>query len=252
MCCARGAVRPTSRITNTPIGSCDTDMHTLIRHWPEGDRPREKLLSRGAESLSDTELLAVLINSGSAGRSAVDVARALLHAYGNVRALARRPVSELQRERGIGPARAVTIHAAFELGRRSAMVADASRELIISSPEDVARQYIPRLRDLNTERFLALLLNNAGHVLRECEISRGTVDASVATPREVFHAAVLELASSVILIHNHPSGVRDASPEDHALTRMMIAAGRTMGIPVQDHIIICGNSFVSFVTEGWM
>ncbi len=229
-----------------------SDKHSLIRHWPEGERPREKLLTRGAEALSDAELLAVLINSGSTGRSAVDVARALLTSYGNVRSLARRPLSELQRERGIGPARAVTIHAAFELGRRSAMVADPGRELAISAPEDVARQYIPRLRDLNTERFIALLLNNAGHVLREYEISRGTVDASVATPREVFHAAVLELASAVILIHNHPSGVREASREDHALTRMMIDAGRTMGIPVQDHIIICGNTYLSFSEEGWI
>lgn len=228
------------------------DKHTLIRQWPEGERPREKLLTRGAEALSDAELLAVLINSGSTGRSAVDVARSLLTSYGNVRSLARRPLSELQRERGIGPARAVTIHAAFELGRRSAMVADPGRDLAISAPEDVARQYIPRLRDLNTERFLALLLNNAGHVLREYEISRGTVDASVATPREVFHAAVLELASAVILIHNHPSGVREASREDHALTRMMIEAGRTMGIPVQDHIIICGNTYLSFSEEGWI
>jgi DNA repair protein RadC len=221
-----------------------------IKNWPEGDRPREKLMKHGSEVLSDAELLAIMINTGTGEQSAVDVARAILGNFSDLRDLSRRTVKELVKQKGIGTAKAVTILAAFELGRRSAAVPD--NEDGIGGPEDVARIYIPKMRDLAHERFIALMLNNAGKVLREEIISEGTVNSTVIHPREVFRTAVVELASSVILLHNHPSGTKTASRADHDITKQMVEAGKLMDIPVQDHIIICGNSYVSFVESGWM
>ncbi len=222
-----------------------------MRNWPLDERPREKLLTRGAEALSDAEVLAILLNSGSGGRSALDIARGLVQLYGSLRAIARRPASELCELPGLGNARVATLQAAFELGRRYASAPDTETD-IIGSPEDIASMYIPRLRDLQRERFMVLLLDNAGHIIRENVVSEGIVNASLVHPREVFHAAVTELASSIILLHNHPSGVREASREDHLVTRQLVDAGRLMDIPVHDHIIICGNGYVSFAEEGWL
>jgi DNA repair protein RadC len=222
-----------------------------IRNLPEDDRPREKLLRRGAEALSDTELLAILINAGDRRHSALDLARDLLRAQGSLRAIARRTAAELQGRRGIGPARAVTLLAAFELGRRSAAEAEEDR-LMVNAPEDVARRYVPLMRDLTAERFVVLMLDNAGRVMREQVVSEGILNAAIVHPREVFRGAIAELASSLILLHNHPSGVREASAEDRRITRQLVDAGRTMGIPVQDHIIICGNGYVSFAENGWL
>ncbi|MCZ7555621.1 MAG: DNA repair protein RadC [Bacteroidia bacterium] len=227
-----------------------TRRHSL-KLWPENERPREKLLRQGAEVLSDSELLAILINTGSTGMTALDVARDLLLRHETLRRLATRPVSELCAFSGIGPARAATIFAAFELGRRYASAGDEERDSI-RAPEDVARIYIPKLRDWPTERFIALLMNNSGRVLREHVVSEGLVNASLAHPREVFRAAVTEYASSIILLHNHPSGVREASKEDHVITKQLIEAGKMMGIPIQDHVIICGSNYISFVESGWM
>lgn len=222
-----------------------------IKYWPEGDRPREKLINRGAESLSDAELLAIIINAGNGRLSALDIARGLLSRHGNLRSLSLRPVSELRQFSGIGMARAVAMLAAFELGRRHAAITDEG-DAAIGSPEDVAHRYIPRLRDLQHERFMVLLLNNAGRIIHECIISEGIVNASLVHPREVFRAAVTELASSIILMHNHPSGVREASREDHLITKQLVQAGRLMDIPVHDHIIICGSGYVSFAENGWL
>jgi DNA repair protein RadC len=228
-----------------------THHRMTIKEWPEEDRPREKLIARGAEALSEAELLAVLIHTGTAGKSALDLARELLREYADLRALSRRSIQELMRRKGIGATRAARIMAAFELGRRSAAIADTPVPGI-SGPQDVARRYIPLMRDLPTERFVALLLNGAGNVIREYIISEGSVNASIVHPREVFKAAVTELASTIILLHNHPSGSRTPSLEDHAVTTQLVEAGRLIDIPVRDHIIICGNAYVSFVENGWM
>jgi len=229
----------------------ENDQSTTIKHWPEAERPREKMIGKGAEALTDAELLAILIQSGTERKSALDIARELLAEYGNVRKMSRRSLAELQHLDGIGPARAVYIHAAFELGRRNAGMRDDDSE-VLTSPEDVAHKYIPRMRDLQSERFVVLLLDNSGRVVREHIVSEGIVNASLVHPREVYKAAVMELASSIILMHNHPSGVREASKEDHHITRQLVEAGRLMDIPVQDHIIICGNSYISFAESGWL
>lgn len=224
---------------------------TAMKYWPESERPREKLLQRGPDALSDAELLAILLNSGSGRQSALDVARTLLTKYEGFRDIARRHANELREIGGIGDARAAHLMAAFEIGRRYASSPDTP-SAPISTPEDVAQLYIPKLRDLRHERFMVLLLDNAGHVIRERIVSEGIVNASLVHPREVYHAAVTELATSVILLHNHPSGVREASREDHMITRQLVEAGRMMDIPVHDHIIICGNSYVSFAENGWL
>jgi DNA repair protein RadC len=222
-----------------------------IKEWPEADRPREKLVGRGAEALTEAELLAVLIHTGSAGKSALDLARDLLRAHADLRLLSRRPLQELARCKGIGTTRAARIMAAFEIGRRTAAIRDADDDHI-GGPEDVAQRFIPLMRDLPTERFVALLLNNANQVIREHVISEGSVNASIVHPREVFKAAVTELATSVILLHNHPSGTKLASKEDHAVTKQLVDAGKLIDIPVRDHIIICGNSYISFAENGWL
>ena len=226
--------------------------HIKIKDWPESERPREKLIQRGVDALSDAELLAILIHSGSKKITALDLAKSMLTKFENLRALSKRSLNELiQGFTGIGKARAVTILAALELGKR--VQSNASDEDVrIQSPEDVARRFIPRMRDLNQEKFYALLLNSSGRIIKEAEISRGTVNASLVHPREVFKAAVIELATSIILLHNHPGGTAEPSREDREITRQLIDAGKLMGIPVQDHVIICGDSFVSFAEKGWM
>ncbi|MDH7515757.1 MAG: DNA repair protein RadC [Bacteroidota bacterium] len=222
-----------------------------IRCWPAGERPRERLFHLGVSALSDAELLAVLIHTGAAGRNALEIARELLAAYGSLARLSHRPTAEIRRFRGLGTSRAASLAAAFEIGRRTAAAKHARGERI-TGPEDVAHRYIPLMRDLPKERFVALLLNNSGRIINECLVSEGTVNASIVHPREVFHAAVTELATAVILLHNHPSGVRMASREDHAVTRRLIEAGRVMDIPVRDHIIICGDEYISFAENGWL
>jgi DNA repair protein RadC len=152
---------------------------------------------------------------------------------------------------GIGATSAKRIQAALELGRRYASEPDAVR-MQISSPEDVARIYGPRLRDLDHERFYVLLLNNAGQVVGEHMVSQGIVNSSLVHPRECFREAIRRGSSSVILMHNHPSGVKEASREDHLITKQLIQAGKLIDIPVHDHIIICGDGYVSFAENGWL
>lgn len=167
-----------------------------------------------------------------------------------LRDIARNP-NLLLSVNGIGDATARRIEAALELGRR--YVAEPLQgRLMITTPEDVVRHYAPRMRDLPTERFVVLLLDKGGYVIRERIISEGIVNASLVHPREVFHAAVTEHASSIILMHNHPSGVREASREDHTITRQLVNAGKLMDLPVNDHVIIAGDTYISFAENGWL
>lgn len=226
--------------------------HIKIKDWPENERPREKLIQRGADALSDAELLAILVHSGSKKITALDIAKSILSKYKNLRELSKRSLTEIIKGfKGIGKARAVSILAALELGKRmqSEIIADDFR---IRSPEDVAHRYIPRMRDLNQEKFYALMLNSSGKIIKEVEISRGTVNASLVHPREVFKSAVVELATSIVLVHNHPGGTAEPSREDREITKQLVEAGKFMDIPVQDHVIICGDSYVSFTEKGWI
>ena len=223
--------------------------HSKITDWPEGERPREKMLRTGPSAVSDSELIAILIRTGAGKVTAVDLAKKIVSDYKSLANLSSRGVHELVRYRGLGEAKAMAIVAAFELGRRTA-AHDRGSNMTVRSPNDVAAAYQPLMRDLKFEQFLTVLLDSANHILRDVEISRGILDSSLVHPREVFRHAILEPAASVILLHNHPSGNPEPSAEDIQITRQLVEAGRIMGIPVQDHVIIAGNTFASFAERG--
>lgn len=227
-----------------------SSLNYRIRNWPVAERPRERLNSAGASALSTRELLAILIGSGTETRSAVDVAGYLLQAHdGSLRQLAASSASEMQRVPGIGPAVTARMIAALELGRRMAREGAAERPRI-RGPRDVYDICAPALLDARQEEFRVLILNTQHAVLRELVVTRGTLDASVVHPREVFRAAIVESAAAVILVHNHPSGDPAPSREDREVTDQLAAAGRLVGIPVLDHIVIGDGRYVSFVEAG--
>lgn len=227
----------------------NTTYRIRIKDWPLHERPRERLIQFGPGPLSDAELLALLIGSGTGGASAVDLAKILLTEIGPFSVLCNKTVSELSRVKGIGRATAARIVAAFEVGRRT-IERPRERKEKISTPEDVVTFFSPSLRDARREIFKVILLDGANRIIRDYTVSEGTLNSSVVHPREVFKPAVDELASAVILVHNHPSGTPSPSPEDKAVTQQMVDAGRCMGIPVLDHIIIAGNEYYSFAREG--
>lgn len=213
------------------------------------DRPRERLRAVGARHLSVRELLALVIGSGTRGGSAFDVAARLLAAgTGSVRRLALADLGELERVPGVGAATAARVVAALELGRRAGAEPPDPADRI-RGPADVFKRMGPRLRDLPQEEFHALLLNTRHRVVREVAVTRGLLDASLIHPREVFRAAVAEGAAGIILVHNHPSGDPTPSPDDRAVTRQLVDAGKALGIPVLDHVIVGDGRFVSMAEE---
>lgn len=205
---------------------------------PAADRPRERLRSVGARNLSVRELLALVVGSGSSVGSAYEVAERLLDdGDGSLRRLGGVDPRTLERVPGVGAATAARILAALELGRRAATEA-AGDDDPVRGPADVYRRMGPRLRDLAQEEFHALLLNTRHRVIREVAVTRGILDASLIHPREVFRLAVVEGAAGIILVHNHPSGDPTPSAEDRAVTRQLAEAGRALGIPVLDHVVV--------------
>ena len=214
------------------------------------DRPRERLRTVGGRHLSVRELLAILIGSGGRGRTAFEVADVILgRAEGSLRRLAALDPAALEGLPGVGTAHAARVLAAVELGRRAAEEAVDGQEPI-RGPQDVYRRMSPRLRDLAQEEFHVLLLNTRHCVVREVAATRGILDASLIHPREVFRVAVAEGAAGVILVHNHPSGDPTPSAEDRAVTRQLQDAGRALGIPVLDHVVIGAGRFVSMAEDG--
>lgn len=221
-----------------------------IREWPVLERPRERLASAGAGALASRELLAILIGSGREGASAVELAGQLLQTRGgSLRRLAAATPGELTAVEGIGPAVAARIAAALELGRRLAREGPVERARI-RGPRDVYELCAPAMRDLAQEEFRVLLLNTQHAVIRELAVTRGTLDASIVHPREVFRAAIAEAAAAMVLVHNHPSGDPTPSSEDREVTRQLAEAGRLIGIPVLDHVVVGDGRYVSFVEAG--
>jgi DNA repair protein RadC len=208
------------------------------------DRPRERLDRIGVAALGDHELLAIVLGHGQAGRSALDLASALLESAGGVHGLSRASADELQRVAGIGNARAAQVLAAVELGRRTLSRVPRDRPQVLSA-RDAAVYLMPRFGSCHVEQFGVLILDSKHRVLKTRLLSIGSLDASVVHPREVFRAAVLGGAAAVVLFHNHPSGDPTPSTEDHDLTRRLIAAGELMGIDVLDHVILADTRFVS-------
>jgi DNA repair protein RadC len=223
-----------------------------IKNWSEDERPREKLLQKGATSLSDSELLGILIASGNRERSAIDLAKDVLALAGNnLRELGRLSVTELQKIKGIGEAKAITIAAAMELGRRRQMSEGLDRATITQSKEAIPI-IMPLLQDLNYEVFCVLYLNHSGKLLRHELLSSGGLTATVADVRIILKNALLYNASRLIIAHNHPSGNRTPSQADIALTRQVKQAAALMDITLLDHIIIAGHSYVSLADDGLM
>lgn len=214
------------------------------------DWPRERLWTLGPGALTTVELLAVVLGTGHAGRHALAVAGGILDPVGgSLRRLSARPPAELTRLAGVGPAKGARLLAALELGHRLAreLRPPASR---IRAPEDAVQWLSPRLRDLQVEEFHVLALDSQSRVLRDITVTRGLLDSSLVHPREVFRAAIAEAAAGVILVHNHPSGDPTPSPEDRAVTRQLVEAGRLLDLPVYDHIIVAGDRFLSCASAG--
>ena len=225
---------------------------TAIKDWPEDERPREKLLKRGAAALSDAELLALVLRTGdaAAGRSAIDLGRELLERFGgNLRELAQAELNELQQVKGLGLAKAASIKAAFTLGSRFQARRLETLERF-TSPAQVFEFFHHELRDSRKELFLVLLLDGKNRITRKVQVSEGSLNQSIVHPREVFAPAVRESAAAVIFVHNHPSGDPAPSREDREITRRLKEAGDILGIKVLDHIIIGDGSYFSFVESG--
>lgn len=226
-------------------------MTTMVRDLPMEERPREKLLAYGAGSLSDTELLAVLLRTGVPGASVLTIAGKILERFKEtgLTGLVHLVPADITDIRGISKNKAAMIIAAIELGHRLS-VRQAARIEIVHGPEDAAHYAMPRFRFEQQEHFAVMLLNTKNHILGFSDVSVGSLSASVVHPREVFRAAIRFAAASMILFHNHPSGDPNPSREDIAVTQRLVKAGRIMDIPVLDHIILGDNRFLSLKERG--
>jgi DNA repair protein RadC len=234
--------------TPLPFGPLPTAL--TIRELPPSERPRERLVALGASALSSAELLALLVGAGGTGGSALQVGHLLLaSAGGSLRRMAMQPVAALTATTGVGIARAVTVHAALELGRR---LASEVREdgAPVRSPRDVARLFAPRLEDLPVEEFHVAVLDAQHRLERDVTVTRGILTSSLVHPREVFREAIAERAAAVILVHNHPSGDPTPSADDRLVTEQLVAAGKLLDIPVHDHVIIGRGRYTSFAEAG--
>lgn len=221
-----------------------------ITDWPAAERPREKLLAQGAAALSDAELLAIFLRTGTRGRTAVDLARDVLGRFGGLRPLLRAPRGEFCDVHGLGEAKYVQLQAVLEIARRHLAEALAGRQAL-KDPSAVRRLLQARLRDREHETFAALFLDNQHRVIAFDELSQGTIDGASVYPREVIKAALRHGAAAVIFAHNHPSGVAEPSAADRALTERLKAALAQVDIRVLDHFVV-GEQVVSFAERGWL
>ncbi|TNF23973.1 MAG: JAB domain-containing protein [Bacteroidetes bacterium] len=221
-----------------------------IRSWAEDDRPREKLLLKGKAALSDAELIAILIGSGSADETAVDLSKRILQSLNNqLSELGKLSVKDLTKFKGIGEAKAISIIAALELGRRR-KDSEPEKRIRITDSRSAFDVIYPHLSDLLHEEFWVIYLNRANAVIGKENISKGGISGTTVDPKVVFRMAVQIPASAIILAHNHPSGQLKPSQADHQLTRKLKEAGAALDIPVLDHLIIGERDYFSFVDEG--
>jgi len=220
-----------------------------IREWSEDDRPREKLLKYGEHTLSNAELLAILIRTGTPGRSAVDIGRELLHKYKSLRNMSGIDIAEFKEISGLKNAKIAQIKAAIELGRRMLSEEKVLKGSIKKSA-DVANYLMPLMRDLKKERFLLLLLDRRNTVTDVINVDYGTVDRANPYIREILQKTIKGNAASIIVAHNHPSGSVKPSNDDKAFTKSLMMASRATGISFFDHIIIGDNCYFSFADEG--
>lgn len=221
-----------------------------INQWAAEDRPREKMMQKGAEALSDAELLAILIGSGNTEETAVALMQRVLAACGNdLNRLGKWEVRDFSQFKGLGPAKSITIMAALELGKRRKLQERPERASIRSS-QDIYELFHPLLCDLPTEEFWVLLLNQAAKVIDKVRISRGGIDQTTADVRTILREALLQRAVQIALVHNHPSGNPSPSRADRNLTDLVKKAAQTMNIQLIDHLIVTDGTYYSFCDEG--
>lgn len=217
---------------------------------PAADRPRERLRSLGPQALTTTELIALVLGTAVAGQPATETAAHLVErAGGSLRRLGQLPIGTLTATHGLGEVRALAVHAALELGRRLAAEGTDDGEPM-RCPRDVWRWYAPRLEGLTVEEFHVAVLDSQHRLERDVLVSRGILNSSLVHPREVFREAIAERAASIVLVHNHPSGDPSPSADDRGITTQLVAAGRLLDIPINDHVVIGRGRYVSFAEAG--
>ncbi len=228
----------------------NSSLHRAITTWAEEDRPREKMLLKGSDALSDAELLAILIGSGTLGRSAVAVAQDILASVEHsLHALGRLSVADLKRIKGVGQAKAITIAAALELGRRR-QIADLRERPRITCSRDAFNVVAAMLTDRHHEEFWILMLNRSNEVIARERVSSGGTHATIVDPKMIFKTALDARASSIIAVHNHPSGSLTPSRADIEMTQRLEAAGKVLQLPLLDHLIVSERGYYSFADEG--
>ncbi len=220
-----------------------------IKYWPENDRPREKLFKHGEHNLSNTELLAILLRSGYKGKSAVELAREIISKFKTFRNMSHTDINQWKQIKGLGKAKIAQIKAAIEIGRRFREEKITEREIKIKCSKNIADVFMFRMRDLKKEIFKILLLDSNNKVIDILEVTEGTVNYASPIIREIFHKAMQNFASSLICVHNHPSGNVQPSKEDKEFTQKLVQAGKNLQIKVLDHVIIGNNRYFSFSDE---
>jgi DNA repair protein RadC len=216
-----------------------------VRDLPLSERPRERLLKLGSEALSAQEILALILGRGVKNESVMVTSQKLLSRFGNLKGVANASMEELTQTKGIGPAKAAQIKAAFELSKRLEIDVDEKPKAVLKSPEDVAAAVSRQLKGKKKEHFLVICLDTRNRLINCRPVSVGSLDTSIVHPREVFKEAVTSSAASVIFVHNHPSGDPEPSKEDIELTKRLAKAGEIVGIDVLDHVIVCDKSHSS-------
>jgi len=225
------------------------DSKWRIRDWPTDQRPRERLIELGEDSLSNSELLAIILGSGHGQLSAVELAQKLLREFEGFRGLDRRTVNDLCNIAGIGAAKAAQIKAALAIGKKLAAETDAFSERIETS-QDAFKRVALRIRDLTREVFIVIFLTCRNRVIKDRILFEGSLTDSLVNPREIIKAALDESAASLIFVNNHPSHDPDPSPDDRLITKKLKEACKVVGIAVHDHIIVGGERYFSFADEG--
>jgi len=223
---------------------------TGIKNWPKDDRPREKLLKKGARALTNSELLAILLRTGIKGSSAIDLARKVMKKFGTFRNMLHVDVRDWKEFKGIGNAKVAHIQAALEIGKRFREDEVSTGKQKVSSAKDIVDILMPQMRDLKTEVFKVVYLDSNNRIIDIADTATGTVNHAMPIVREIIHSALQKFAVSIVCVHNHPSGNITPSSQDKKFTKELSDAGRLMEIKLVDHIIIGDNSYYSFADEG--
>lgn len=226
-----------------------------IKDMPEEDRPYEKLEKSGANSLTDAELLAVIIRTGCKNDTSLDLTRKIINKYSDGKGLLylkKASISQLCEIRGVGRVKAIQLKAAVEIGSRLIRAGKENGHYKITSPKDIEKLYMEPLRHMTKEIFMVLVMNTRNEIIRELQISTGSLSETVVHPREVFSEVMKEPAASIILIHNHPSGDSNPSGNDKKTTKRLCEAGKILGIKILDHVIIGNGNIFSFKENGIM